>query len=99
MPGAAKKLQLKPSLEIENISVLLAIRLGALKCAKGTGPGGPEKSQASAPSREGYERELPKFRPVGDHLSARSGARDLVPEPRAEGPVERNHLQPIAERR
>jgi hypothetical protein len=31
-PLAAKKLQLEPSLEIERIPLLLAIRPGALKC-------------------------------------------------------------------
>ena len=77
----------------------MAIRPGALKWAGRRGSGGSEKSQATARRREDYERKLSKFRPVGDHLLARSGARDLVPEPGPEGPIERNHLQPALERR
>src|SRR5271157_5861449 len=94
---AAKKLQFRALLRRRRTRVLLAIRSGALKCAKATGPGKAEDFSAPSLSREDDERQLSKFRPVGDHFPARPGAGDLVPEPRSESSLERNHLQPAAD--
>ncbi len=77
----------------------MATPWSALKWVDRTRPTEAGEFPARPPARKDDERELPEFRPLGDHLPAGPRPGDPVPESGSEGADQRNHVQPVAERR